>query len=138
MLINFWNEKSFLHSDSRTCSESVETSFTSTMLLLWDLNTGHKTRTRIWLPYVDILMCQSSQRIAEPFSSSSEFLLVKTIGRRDLTHVVDLTATSRLVHTGLDTGDYGVEQDFAYPLIANIRDHAHLQVFNVQVKRKFM
>jgi hypothetical protein len=84
-------------------------------------------------------MCMRSQRIASSYrqedglrNDGREFLLLKTIGRRDLTHVVDLT-TGRFIHTGLDTGDFGVEQDFAYPLLANIQDHAYLQVFNVKV-----
>ncbi len=120
-----------------TTVESIETSFVATSLLTWDLNTGHSTRSRLWLPYVDILMCLGSQQIAATTFNSNqkeELLLVKTIGRRDLSHVVELS-TGRLVHTGLDTGDYGIEQDFAYPLIANILDHTFLQVFNVKVSQ---
>lgn len=78
-------------------------------------------------------MLGSQQRLADVAGEGDgRFVLVKTIGRRDLTHVIELTG-ARFLHTNLVTGDYGQEQDFAYPLIANIRDHAYLQVFNVQV-----
>jgi hypothetical protein len=117
--------------------ESVETSFNATNLFVWDLKIGLKSRTRLSVPYVDILMCMRSQRMADSYDVDSdgggEFLLFKTIGRQDLTHVVNLS-TGRIIHSDLDTGDFGVEQDFAYPLLASILGHAYLQVFNVKVR----